>query len=39
MPTGPPSREEAEALVEAFADSGVTFVGPPLPVLLAQEAS
>jgi hypothetical protein len=28
--TGPPSNEEAEALVEAFADNGVTFVGPPL---------
>jgi mannose-6-phosphate isomerase-like protein (cupin superfamily) len=39
LPTGPPSNEEAEALVEAFADNGVTFVGPPLPVLLAQEAN
>src|SRR5918992_1515036 len=39
VPTGPPSREEAEALSEAFADLGVTFVGPPLPVLLAQEAN
>jgi len=37
-PTGPPSDEEAEALAAAFADSGVTFVGPPLPVLLAQQA-
>ena len=38
VPTGPPSHEEAAALSEAFADLGVTFVGPPLPVLLAQEA-
>lgn len=38
LPAGPPSDEEAAALVEAFADNGVTFVGPPLPVLLAQEA-
>jgi quercetin dioxygenase-like cupin family protein len=38
VPTGPPSHEEAEALSDAFADRGVTFVGPPLPVLLAQEA-
>ena len=39
LPTGPPSDEQAAALIEAFADNGVTFVGPPLPVLLAQEAS
>ena len=38
LPTGPPSNENAEALVEAFANNGVTFVGPPLPVLLAQQA-
>jgi quercetin dioxygenase-like cupin family protein len=38
-PTGPPSSEEAEALSEAFADRGVTFVGPPLPVLLAHGAN
>jgi hypothetical protein len=37
--TGPPSSEEAEALSEAFADRGVTFVGPPLPVLLAHGAN
>jgi quercetin dioxygenase-like cupin family protein len=39
VPTGPPSHEEAEALSDAFADRGVTFVGPPLPVLLEPEAS
>lgn len=39
LPSGPPSAGEAEALTEAFADQGVSFVGPPLPVLLAQEAN
>ena len=39
LPNGPPSDDEAAALVEAFADSGVTFVGPPLPVLLAGEST
>ena len=39
LPSGPPSNDEAAALAEAFADLGVSFVGPPLPVLLAHEAN
>jgi hypothetical protein len=36
-PAGPPSPEQQAAIEKAYADRGVTFVGPPLPVILAQE--
>ena len=36
-PDGPPDPAALEAAERAFADRGVTFIGPPLPVLLANE--
>jgi len=36
-PAGPPDPAAVEAAARAFGDRGVTFVGPPLPVLLAGE--
>ena len=36
-PDGPPSPAALEAAERAFAERGVTFVGPPLPLLLANE--
>jgi quercetin dioxygenase-like cupin family protein len=35
---GPPTEEEVERLLAAFCAQGVEFTGPPLPVLLAEEA-
>ena len=35
-PQGPPDPAKAEALSAEFARHGVTFVGPPLPALLAE---
>ncbi|MBA3428669.1 MAG: cupin domain-containing protein [Actinobacteria bacterium] len=34
-PTGPPSPDLVETMTARFADYGVEFTGPPLPVLLA----
>ena len=36
-PAGPPSEETIRQLETVFEAHGVTFVGPPLPVLLAAE--
>jgi mannose-6-phosphate isomerase-like protein (cupin superfamily) len=36
--TGPPPAEAINAMEVAFGAYGVTFVGPPLPVVLASEA-
>lgn len=36
-PDGPPDAAAVEAAARAFGERGVTFVGPPLPVLLANE--
>ena len=35
-PDGPPDPAAVEAATRTFGDRGVTFVGPPLPVLLAN---
>jgi quercetin dioxygenase-like cupin family protein len=36
-PEGPPDPRQLRAIEEAFTARGVTFIGPPLPVLLAGE--
>lgn len=38
MPEGPPSPDVLAAVERAFGNLGVTFVGPPLPVLLDAES-
>ncbi len=37
IPDGPPEPEAMAAYEAAFSAQGVTFVGPPLPVLLAED--
>ncbi len=38
LPDGPPDPELATALERVYGERGVTFVGPPLPLVLAREA-
>lgn len=37
-PDGPPDEALLNTLAQAYGERGVTFVGPPLPVVLAREA-
>ena len=39
MPDGPPDPALAKALERVYGERGVTFVGPPLPALLAREVT